>query len=230
MKFEIVLFDADDTLFDFRRTEKECFAATLNEFGILDGHDKLYSAYRTLSHALWGAFEKGEITKDFLRLERFRRLFSTHPKAPPAETFSIAYLGRVQEGTHLINGAVPLCRRLQGKVRVGIVTNGIGEVQRKRLELSPLKPFVEFMVVSEDCGFAKPHPAIFECALELARTNSKSSVIVIGDRLETDILGAQRSGLISGWLNLTGQENQTQIRPHHEFESLYKVGEFLTRP
>ncbi len=84
--------------------------------------------------------------------------------------------------------------------RVGIITNGPVEVQRAKVELLGISDLVDFVLISEEFGIAKPHPAIFRKALDLAGVQPEHSVFV-GDSAEFDMAGARAAGLSSVWIN-----------------------------
>jgi FMN hydrolase / 5-amino-6-(5-phospho-D-ribitylamino)uracil phosphatase len=83
---------------------------------------------------------------------------------------------------------------------IGIVTNGPTEVQRAKLQLLGIERLVDFVLVSEEFGVAKPEPEIFREALRLAGVMPEEAVFV-GDSAEFDIAGAQAAGIPAVWLN-----------------------------
>ena len=72
MKHQLFLFDLDDTLLDFRASEDASFQRTMAQLGLRDGLDALFAQYQVTNLALWRLFEQGAVSKDFLRIERFR--------------------------------------------------------------------------------------------------------------------------------------------------------------
>lgn len=83
---------------------------------------------------------------------------------------------------------------------IGIVTNGPTEVQRAKLQLLGIDRLVDFIVVSEEFGVAKPEPEIFREALRLAGVMAGEAVFV-GDSAEFDIAGAHATGIPTVWVN-----------------------------
>jgi len=157
------------------------------------------------SYKLWQLLEQGKISKDFLRTERFQKTMDAHQLESCPIKLSDIYLEHLTQTVHHIDGAEDICEHLSQEARIGIITNGIEFVQHKRLAQSPLKKYVDFVVVSEECGYAKPHAKFFEHTMDKGKILSKDSVLVIGDRLETDILGANDFGLDSCWFNPHGK-------------------------
>jgi 2-haloacid dehalogenase len=192
MKYSLFLFDMDDTLLDFRASERVALKKTFAQFGIESKYDEFYPAYRAASGELWSAFEKNEITQDFLKVERFRRgLKAVGLNQNPAQVNGV-YLDFLATTVEAIPGAEELCRELSKSAEIGIITNGLIEVQERRLQISPIAPYLSFVAISERCGHAKPDVRFFEYAVKLAKKPAtKERILMVGDRADADIRGAQ---------------------------------------
>ena len=94
---------------------------------------------------------------------------------------------------------------------IGIVTNGPTEVQHAKLELLGIDRLVDFVLVSEEFGVAKPDPAIFREALRLAGVRPEEAIFV-GDSVEFDMAGARAAGIPTIWLNRQ-QRPWTELGP-----------------
>lgn len=223
MSYDLFLFDLDDTLLDFRESEKLSFARTLQSFGLHDADESLFQQYQRENRLLWTEFEKGLITKDHLKVERFHRIFSSHGIDLDPQVASARYLEALPESVVLIDYAVEICETLASRGEIGIVTNGIHSVQTQRLKKSNLAPFISFVAVSEVCGFAKPDLRFFEYSASLAKNFRKTSSVVIGDRLETDILGAHHFEVASCWYNPHRTEAPLNLKPTHEVTHLSEI-------
>jgi putative hydrolase of the HAD superfamily len=88
-----------------------------------------------------------------------------------------------------------------------IITNGFKEVQYTKLENCRLDRFFDIIVCSEEVGFNKPDPKIFQYALTKAGTTAEHS-FMIGDDYEVDILGAEGVGMKAVHFNPQIQNNQ----------------------
>ncbi len=133
---------------------------------------------------MWQLFEEGKTTKDELKVERFRKTFELHGIDIDPKIASYRYLEALPETVVLIDHAVELLEWLSGHGEIGIVTNGIHHTQTQRINNSPLKSFISFVSVSEECGYAKPDVRFFEYSSKLAKRFQKEKSIVIGDRWE----------------------------------------------
>ena len=87
--------------------------------------------------------------------------------------------------------------------RLGLVTNGPSSVQRAKIELLGVAPWVDFILVSEEVGVWKPEPAIFHAALRAGAATAQEAVM-IGDSAENDIVGAHGVGIRSVWISPGG--------------------------
>jgi 2-haloacid dehalogenase len=223
MKHRLFLFDLDDTLLDFKASEQLSFARTLQALGVAGDLTTLFLHYQAINVALWRAFETGSVSKDFLKVERFRKTFMENGLELDSEAASSLYLESLSDTVVLIDGAVQLCETLAGIGEVGIVTNGVEAIQNQRISKSGLCDYISFVATSEACGYAKPDVRFFEYAAQMARPFSKEQAIIIGDRLDADILGANRYGIDSCWFNPERVANQSEAVPTYEVSSLHDI-------
>ena len=225
MSYQLFLFDLDDTLLDFRASEKRSFLHTMHELGLRDGIDGLFTQYQAINVDLWKRFEMGEVSKDFLKVERFRKTFtlSDIAIAIDPELASRLYLESLPDTVVLIDGAKQVCETLSRIGEVGIITNGVESIQNRRIAASGLSDYISFVATSEACGHAKPDVRFFDYAANMARAFSKDTSIIIGDRLDADILGANRYGIDSCWFNPDSMANTSAAIPTCEVASLHDI-------
>jgi 2-haloacid dehalogenase len=219
MRYEVLLFDLDDTLFDFRMTEKQALEKVFAAYDLLNDAEAYKATYHSISKGIWRELEQGEITLAELRVERFKRLFNTHEIEIDPETFSHDYLAYLGEGAFLKEGAVELCEALS-HLRLAIVTNGFRVVQIPRISHSPLCHAFEQIIISEDAGFQKPQREIFDYTFSKMNITDKSKVLMIGDSLTSDIRGGNAYGIDTCWFNPDKKVNETGIEPTYEIDKL----------
>ncbi|HEX2994883.1 MAG TPA: YjjG family noncanonical pyrimidine nucleotidase [Anaerolineales bacterium] len=197
-------FDADGTLFDYQRAEINALRQTFVSLA-LPFQDSYLDVYRRINDELWKALERRETTQAILRLRRFELLLEAiHLNASTDEMSSI-YLEQLAMGTDLIEGAYEILQTLSQTCQIAIVTNGITAVQSRRFGRSTIQPFVRELIISEEIGVAKPSPAFFEVASARTGHPPKSSVLLIGDSLTSDIRGGVDYGIDTCWFNPTGE-------------------------
>jgi len=223
MKHRLFLFDLDDTLLDFRASERRSFALVMRALGVEGQVDPLFARYQAINLALWRCFEQGAVSKDFLKVERFRKTFDANGLALDPEAASRLYLEALSNTVVLVDGAVALCERLATLGEVGIITNGVEQIQQRRIDSSGLAPHISFVATSEACGHAKPDSRFFEFATRMARPCTRAQTVIVGDRLDADILGANRFGIDSCWFNPDGLPNDSGALPTWEVARLDQV-------
>jgi 2-haloacid dehalogenase len=223
MRHRLFLFDLDDTLLDFKASEQLSFECAMRELGLAAPPADLFTRYQAINTALWLSFERGAVTKDFLKVERFRRSFAAAGLDLDPEAASRFYLDALADNVVLIDGAHALIETLAGIGEVGIITNGIDQLQRRRIAASVLHPHVSFVATSEACGHAKPDTRFFDYAVKMARAYSPAETLIVGDRLDADILGANRFGIDSCWFNPGRLANDSDVLPSCEVARLPDV-------
>ena len=226
MKYNLFLFDLDDTLLDFRASEKLSFERCLEALSI-PASEPLFATYQVENRELWRQFEEGKTTKDELKVERFRKTFALHSIDADPEMASHRYLEALPQTVVLIDHAVEILDWLKGKGEIGIITNGIHHTQTQRIQNSPLGQYISFVCVSEECGFAKPDVRFFEYSAKRAKSFQKHSSLVIGDRFEADILGAHRFGVDSVWFNPQKKDRPEEPIPSYEITHLSEMRKFI---
>lgn len=219
VRYPWLLFDADDTLFDYRVAEASAISAAFAGHGI-DVRDEWLSAYQEVNARAWRALEQGTITQARLRIQRFEELFAVLKLDLDPTAFSTAYLAQLAKQAHLIEGALEVVEALRPAHRLAIITNGLADVQRPRLARSPLAAVVDVVVISEEVGVAKPDPAIFGLALEGMGRPAKRDVLVIGDSLSSDIAGGMAAGLDTCWFNPRALPRRDGVSPTYEIRRL----------
>ena len=146
-----------------------------------------------------------------------------------AEKFSARYLKNLGKCSDLVEGAEEMIRALAPAYRMGLVTNGLADVQRPRLEGSTLKEFFEVVVISEEIGVAKPDPRFFDVAFERMGQPEKSAVLVIGDSVTSDIQGAFNYGLDACRFNPRGLPADERFPVVKEISAWAELTEWLKR-
>ena len=214
-----LIWDADGTLFDYDRAEAAALQTTFGELG-LPWREGALRAYRRINARIWREFELGEITQERLRTRRFELLFGALQTSCDPELFSLAYLAHLAQGTELVDGAEEVVRSLYGRVGMLILTNGLSEVQRPRVERSAIRNYIADVVISEEVGAAKPDPAIFDVAFARMGWPHKTQVLMVGDSLTSDIAGANAYGIDACWFNPAGKERQAGLSIRYEIARL----------
>ena len=181
-RYTTLLLDADETIFDFIRAEHDSLKTVLSARG-LPHSEEILLRYHEINASLWRAFERREITKDRLRVQRFEELFAMFgfPKETDPDAISTTYLAQLGESDYLLPGADAFLYALKnGGYDLALITNGVARTQLRRLQKSGLAPLFSHVFVSESVGAQKPLPAFFDAVLAAIDEKDKRKVLVIG--------------------------------------------------
>jgi len=220
MKYAIILFDADETLFDFKKSERDAFKNTMFEFNIDYDENHHLKIYHDINAAIWKEFEEGLITQQKLKVERFKRLSDSLNLRFDEIQFAKSYMNYLANASFLYEDSIDLVESLHKDFRLSIVTNGLKDVQDNRIRKSIIAKYFDDIVISEEVMVSKPDPKIFEYALNNINHTDKSNVLIVGDSLTSDIQGGINFGIDTCWFNPNKIVNKTGIKPTYEISNL----------
>lgn len=229
MKYEIILFDADETLFDFKRSESYAFENTMLEFNIEYNEDHHLKLYSDINSAIWKEFEIGAITQEKLKVERFRRLSNKLNIKFDEIEFAKSYMKHLSCASFLYDYSTTLIENLYRYYKLFIVTNGLTDVQNKRIRKSTIAKYFDDIIISEEVKVAKPDPKIFQLALNNVDYSNKRDLLIVGDSLTSDIQGGINFGIDTCWFNPHKIINKTNIKPTYEISNLVELKDLLVK-
>ncbi|GAB3028629.1 pyrimidine 5'-nucleotidase [Bowmanella dokdonensis] len=224
MQYQWILFDADETLFDFDAFNglKLAFDQFELEFAEQD-----FDLFLEVSLPLWRDYQDGRISSTELQRRRFLHWADKH--GLDAEHINSQFILSMAHSSKLLPGAAELLDTLSGRATLGIITNGFTQMQQIRLDNNKVSHHFTHLVISEQVGVAKPHPGIFEHTFQLLGNPPREQILMVGDNVHADVLGGINAGIHTCWLNHHGQPRPEGIEPHHEVKDLYELNNLLTR-
>jgi 2-haloacid dehalogenase len=228
MKYEIIIFDADETLFDFKKSEREAFKNTMLEFHIEYDENYHLKIYSDLNAAIWKEFEKGLISQEKLKVERFKRLSDKLSIQFNKMEFAKLYMKYLSKSSFLYEESIPLVESLSKNYKLIMLTNGLKDVQDNRIRKSEIANFFDNITISEEVHVSKPDPKIFEISLENMNYTDKRRILMVGDSLTSDIQGGINFGIDTCWYNPEQLVNKTKLVPTYEISSLSKLNNVLS--
>ena len=232
MKYKDLFIDFDDTLYDTYGNAvislRETFEAFRLERFFVDPQ-VFYDAYWAANIDLWTRYSKGEITRPYLIVERFRRPLRAGQGLDVTEPFCLEmsdkFLEFCSSKPGVVEGAHELMDYLKHQgYRMHMCSNGFHEVQYKKLAACGLKDYFDTIILSEDAGANKPSMQYFDYALRQSGADI-ATTIMIGDNLQTDIMGANRAGLDTILFNRWGIEPSSV--PTYTVETLRDIMKIL---
>ena len=223
-----VLFDLDDTLFDFHKAEKIALTKTLVHFGI-DPTEETLALYSTINAAHWKRLELGEISREEVKVGRYRELFKTIGVECDPVKATAYYESMLAIGHYFMPGAPELLGELYRKYRLYIVSNGTAKVQEGRIGSSGIAKYMDGIFISQILGANKPDKQFFDICFAEIPDFSLSETVIIGASLSSDIKGGINAGIPPVWFNPKGIENNNDIKPDYTIKELSEVPGLLSQ-
>ncbi len=231
MRYSTLLFDLDHTLLDSDASEVAAFADTVRSIGH-EPSPALFDSYREINRSLWDAVERGETTPDELRVTRFERfvdaaqLSAGHGSPVDAEAMADTFTTGLGNHGELYPGARRLLERLAERATLAMVTNGLSEVQRARIDRLGLAPYFDAVVISAEVGASKPGTQIYDLTFAKLGIAPSQDCLMIGDSLTSDIQGGTNYGLDTCWYNPNGKSSEAVPTAvvTHEISALDQLG------
>ena len=227
-KYKYLLFDLDDTLLDFGKAQVLAFKKLLEDENI-EYSDELFEQYEIINKSLWRSFERGEISNKVVTSERFIRFFALFGMKVDGSEVDNRFRSYLAEGNQLFEGIVEMLEKLSLTHKLYIASNGIGITQHTRLKNNNLNKYFDKIFISEEIGSKKPDREFFDIILKEIGVEDKGEVLMIGDTLTSDILGANNVGIDSCLVDIHGIEN-SEINPTYKIAktidllNIYKRG------
>ena len=233
MRYDILLWDVDGTLMNFKRAEAKALSQSLEEVGV-EPTDELIDEYSRINIPYWKRLETGELTKEEVLLGRFVEFFDKMGLEAEAESFLMSYEEHLGHIWFIQDNSLELCKKLRAEgIRQYVVTNGWVFVQETKLRESGFDQIMDGSFISDEFGVPKPKRAFFEVCFEQifgTKTPSPSElsrVLIIGDSLSSDMQGGINAGIDRCWYRPSSEVNTEGIPVDYEIEDLWQIWDIL---
>ncbi|MBU7596197.1 HAD family hydrolase [Streptomyces sp. P38-E01] len=203
MPIRAVLWDVDDTLFDYTNCDR---AAALEHLAAEELLPRYRSADAALGHwqevmrECWARFVAGELSFAAHRRERARGVARGPLTDTEADQWFGRYVERYEACWALFPDVLPALDTVARTWRQGVLSNSYAANQDRKLRRLGIRDRFEVLVCSAELGCAKPAPEAFEAAC-LALGLEPDEVAYVGDRLDIDAGAASAAGLSGIWLD-----------------------------
>jgi 2-haloacid dehalogenase len=220
--YETLLFDLDHTLLDSDASEIAAYAHTMAMIELVNPDDH-FERYLRINHAMWSAVERGEIQPAQVRHLRFQQFVDEIGISADPFAMADAFVWGLGAHGELYEGARSMLDQLAGQVRMAMVTNGLSEVQRARIERLDLAKYFDAVVISSEVGVTKPRPQIFDITFEQLGHPDKQTSLMIGDSLTSDIRGGSDYEIATCWVNWRRDQAVDDVVITHEITAIEQV-------
>ncbi|GAB3331226.1 YjjG family noncanonical pyrimidine nucleotidase [Marivirga atlantica] len=205
-KYKHIFFDLDHTLWDYEKNSAEALNELILKYKLLElgvpDNNHFLETFDWVNRGLWDDFNKNRISRDAIRSQRFLKILDHYAIKDSilSENLSDEYLMLCPTKPYVLPYTFEVLEYLKPKYQLHILTNGFNDVQYIKLENAKLNTFFDTVVTSDSAGYKKPMASIFKYAIDKADARMNESVM-IGDNLQTDILGARNFGMDQIYFN-----------------------------
>lgn len=219
--YKHLLFDLDDTLLDYKKTEHNAIEFVFNLYNIDSSNIELFSQ---INNDLWKKLEKGLVERQKLKIRRFEILFEelNINRVDPVIIAGV-YEDYISQITIPFEKAEPVLKKLHEKEYViSLITNGSLNVQSRRLEGASFNGYISNTFVSEMIGYNKPNPSYFDYVINTLGAK-REECLIIGDSLTSDILGGINSHIDTCLVDYNQNKNTNEITPTYTINDLNDI-------
>ena len=227
--YKNILFDLDDTILDFTKSERFALQQIFESFQI-PYEDEHIATYKKINHELWVQFESGQIERHEIFERRFPNFLKLYGHNVTGTIVDEQYRGYLMDGHDVFEGAEDLLQALYHTHNLYVVTNGLKEMQYKRLKDSGLEKYFKKIFISEEIGSKKPDAEFFEHVFANIENFIKAETIIIGDMLHADILGGFNAGIDTVWVNNKDFTLYVDVTPTYEIKHVTELYDILRIP
>ena len=217
-KYKTLLFDIDDTLFDFSIDQEIAFKKAMHNIGY-ECTDEMYNRYNDINLSMWKLLDEGKISLQELFIKRFEVFFKEYNIKENPKKFNKELDYAFQETGTPIEGVEELLESLKDNYELAITSNSPKAQQYHRLRNANFDKYFSKIFISEELGYNKPDQKYFDIVFDNIENKDKSSIMIIGDSLTSDIIGGNNAGIDTCWYNAKKKENTTTARPTYEIKS-----------
>lgn len=200
---QVVLFDVDGTLFDRSAAQSMVLERIVGEFPLVFGAfemARVAEAFAESDRVVTAEFEAGAPFAGLRKMRSQLFLQRLGVREDMADAVTELYVRDYPTVDASMDGALALVRELSRRFLVGVVSNGLPDVQYRKLEAMGLRDIFACIVLSEEIGIRKPDPRIFHHAADLLDVRPQVCLYV-GDSFDTDVVGAKAAGMRACWLS-----------------------------
>ncbi len=205
-----ILFDIDDTLLDDSRAVSAGVAVLYCAMQPSNPIDEFRALWTESQERSFADYLAGQITFQEQRRARIREVAARAISDAEADQLFSIYLTGYESAWALFPDVLPCLNQLSG-YRLGVLTNGDAVQQRAKLWRTGIASRFECVVISSECGAAKPSREIFQYACGLLDVEA-SRVVYVGDQFGLDAQPARDAGLVGVWLD-RGQLRRREAAP-----------------
>ena len=221
-KYSYLLFDADDTLLDFERNGARAFTMLCAKYHFPCTPESR-DLYESFNQPLWRELERGLVTKEFMKVERFRLFLDALHRSDDTAAVNEDFITFLGNSSFLTPHADEVCKSLSQNHEIYILTNALEAVHTNRIHQSLLAPYIKGNFISECIGYEKPNKLYFDYVFSHIPGITKENCLLIGDSLTSDMQGGINTGIPVCWYNPSRRKAPNTLPIDYEIHDLLEL-------
>ena len=222
MQYDIILLDADMTIWDFDASERCALRDVTASLGLTLTPD-MEAYYHKVNADYWHRFDLKEVTREQLTAGRFADYISYLGVTADAGEVNARYEHALGNYSIMLPGALDMVQKLAERYPLYIVTNVLHTAQTGRFEKSPVKPYISGLFISQDMDCQKPEKAFYDKVFSAIGLHDPKRYVMVGDSLTSDIQGGINAGIDTVWYNPDCKPRNPDCLPTHEAHSMDEI-------
>ena len=190
-----ILLDLDGTIFDFNKGERKAFCNTISMNCNYNITNDDYLEFSRINDFYFKEYQNKKMTREEFHFNRFKDILNYMNIDFDIINLNKYYVNELKYQADLYSDALEIIKYLKEKYTLCVSSNGMNEVQRKRLEKANIISYFDKIYISELIGYSKPDKGFFDYIINDIGDYDLDHYIIIGDRLDSDILGGANSGI-----------------------------------
>lgn len=203
MPIKAVVWDIDDTLFDYATADAAGMSAHLAAEGLLESHggsEAALTRWKKVTRRHWARFAAGEVDFQDQRRDRVREFVGAPLSDAQADDWFDRYFGHYAAAWSLFPDALPALEALAPHYRQAVLSNSSAVPQSHKLRSLGVHDRFEALLCAAELGVSKPAAEAFLAVVETLGL-APEEIAYVGDQPEIDARGAHEAGLLGVWLD-----------------------------
>jgi putative hydrolase of the HAD superfamily len=213
MGIRAVLWDIDDTIFDYGTADLTGMRNHLVQEGLPDGCETVEQAlvrWQELTERHWERFAGGECSFEEQRRDRVRGMLGLPLTDDEADAWFGRHVVHYEAAWSLFPDTVPVLDLLAADYRHAVLSNSSFDHQDRKLRTLGVRDRFEVLLCAAELGVSKPDAAAFLAACE-AMGLPPHEVVYVGNEPDIDARGAVEAGLAGVWLDRRGRGGRPEL-------------------
>ncbi len=171
--------------------------------------EKDFSYFNKVNDILWTKQKLGELNINQVFIERSNMMSKYFGLDIEKEIFNNLFVEFLYDEIEIVDEIEDLLSYLSNKYQIFAASNGVYDMQVNRIKKSNLDIYFKDIFVSDKIGFEKPDKRFFQKIMDITKYSNKD-LIMIGDSIKSDIIGAKNSNIKSIYFNKENKKNSDE--------------------